>query len=175
MKKKKNIIIISLILLVVIIIGVIIVIFTNKREKNSYSEITLDGYQFTINDKYQYEYLEEEKIGVFNNDMFLSSYVYISDKDYSSLISSSSYYTNMGAKELDSNIEETKFGNYDGFVNVKKVNYLDINKEYNLVIILIKIKSDKTFVLQYEVSSEENTEEILKDIKNGLLNIKKVK
>ena len=81
----------------------------------------------------------------------------------------------MGAKELDTDIEEVSFGGYEAFINEKKVLYEDVNKEYHLVLILIKVSDDKTFVVQYEISYDEDYEEILEDVKKGLKEIKKVK
>ena len=80
----------------------------------------------------------------------------------------------MGAKELDTSIEEVKFGSYDGFINEKKVYYEDVDDEYHLVIILIKVSDTKTFVVQYEVLYDDDHEEILNDIKEGLNKIKKI-
>ena len=80
----------------------------------------------------------------------------------------------MGSEEMNRSIEEVKFGSYNGFINSKKVLYEDTQKEYNLVIILVKVEKNKTLVIQYEVSYEEDHDEILKDIKNSLTNIQKV-
>ena len=172
--KKKNLIISIGIILVVLVIGVVILLLNNDNEKETYSEVILDGYKFSLNDKYKYSYDNEKKEGTFKSDMFPVSYIFSTDLEYSSLISTSSKYTDMGAKELDSSIEEVKFGTYEGFINSKKILYEDTKKEYNLVIILIKVEKEKTLVFQYEVSYEENHESILKDIKNSLSGIEKV-
>lgn len=171
--KKKTLIISSIIIGIVVIIGIILLVVNKKDDQETYSQVTLGDYHFNLNDKYQYQYLDAEETGTFNNEMFLTSYLFIADEEYASLISKSSYYTDMGADELDSSIEEMKFGGMYGFVNSKKVYYEDIEQEYNLVIILIKMEKDKTLVVQYEVSVEEDTEMILKDIKNSLVEIEK--
>ena len=173
MKKKTLIISISIIVTILIIGIVILVLNTNKKEE-TYSEVKIEGYKFSLNDKYEYSYDEEAKQGTFKNKMFPVSYIFLSENDYASLIKESSYYTDMGAEEIDRSIEEVKFGSYNGFVNSKRILYEDTQKEYNLVIILIKVEKKKTLVIQYEVSYEEDHEAILKDIKNSLANIEKV-
>lgn len=172
--KKKTLIISISIIVTILVIGIVILLLNSNKNKETYSEINLKGYKFSINDKYEYSYDENTKQGTFKNKMFPVSYIFISENDYASLITASSYYTDMGAKELDRSIEEVKFGTYNGFVNSKKVLYEDTKKEYNLVIILIKLEKNKTLVIQYEVSYEEDHETILKDIKSGLSNLEKV-
>lgn len=173
MKKKTLIISISIIVAILIIGIVILVLNTNKKE-DTYSEVIIEGYKFSLNDKYEYSYDEKNKQGTFKNKIFPVSYIFLSENDYASLIKESSYYTDMGSEEMDRSIEEVKFGSYNGFINSKKVLYEDTQKEYNLVIILVKVEKNKTLVIQYEVSYEEDHEEILKDIKNSLTNIQKV-
>ena len=175
MKKKTNIIIGILLLIGVIIIGVIVIILnSNEKEKDTYKLVKIDGYQFEINDKYKYQFDKKNNYGILKSKDFLTSYIYISEKAYSDLISSSSYYTNMGSDEVDSTIEEMMFGEYDGFINVKDVYYDDIDKNFNLVIILIKLDKKKTFVFQYEKEVNDENKDILEDIKNGLLKIEKI-
>jgi len=175
MIKKKSILIVIVMSFILITIGIIVLILNStKKTVETYSKITIDKYQFTINDKYKYQYLNDKNYGILNNEIFLSSYIFIEKENYSSMINSTSYYTNMGAKELDSSVEEMKFGEYEGFVNVKKVHYDDINKDYNLVIILIKIEDARTLVFQYEVSIDEDVKILLSDIKKGLSEIKKI-
>lgn len=177
--KKKNILIgISILVIVIIVVVIAILVSPQKEEetkKATYSNVVIDGYQIKVNDSYEYEYDKDKKEGYFKNKMFEYSYLYLSDKSYGELIRSSSYYTNMGADELDTDIEEVSFGGYEGFINEKKVYYDDVEKEYHLVLILIKVSEEKTFVVQYEVPYEEDIEEILDDIKMGLMEIKKVK
>ena len=175
--KKSNLIVIGLVavIFVIAIIGIKSHISKKMSEKDTYSNIIIDNYQIKINDKYKYEYDEINKEGHFNNEMFEYSYIYLSDTKYGELITSSSYYTNMGAKELDTDIEEVSFGGYEAFINEKKVLYEDVNKEYHLVLILIKVSDDKTFVVQYELSYDEDYEELLEDVKLGLKELKKVK
>ena len=176
MKKKTNIII-GILVALLVIIGIIFIIALSKNEEkiqNSYSKININGYEININDNYKYKYLDNEKYGTFENKEFLTSYIYLSNETYSSLIKETSTYTNMGSKELDSSIEETTFGDYQGFINVKKVHYRDIEKDYNLVIILIKVKEDKTLVFQYETLIDGNENEIFEDIKQSLSEIKEV-
>ena len=176
MKKKTNIIIGILVgLLVVIGILLIVSLMQGKEKKEiSYSKVNIDGYEISINDNYKYKYLDKEKYGTFENSEFLTAYIYLSNNTYSNLIKETSTYTNMGSKELDSSIEETTFGEYQGFINVKKVNYKDTEKEYNLIIILIKVKEDKTLVFQYETLIDGKENEIFEDIKQSLSEIKEV-
>lgn len=176
MKKKNILITLSIIALIAVVVSISIFI-SSKNEKeveSEYSNVVVDGYQIQVKDKYNFEYDKETKEGHLKNKIFSYSYLYVSDTKYGELITSSSYYTNMGADELDTSIEEMKFGEYEGFINEKKVYYDDVDKEYHLVIILIKVTNKKTFVVQYEVPYENNYEEILKDIKEGLTRIKKV-
>lgn len=176
MKKSKLIVIgFVAVIIIVAIIGIKSQISKEKTKKDTYSNIIIDNYQIKVNDKYKYEYDEENNEGHFKNEMFEYSYIYLSDTKYGELITSSSYYTNMGAKELDTDIEEVSFGGYEAFINEKKVFYEDVEKEYHLVLILIKVSNDKTFVVQYEVSYDEDYEEILEDVKMGLKEIKKLK
>lgn len=172
--KKKTLIISISIIVSILIIGLIILLLNKDNNKETYSEINIEGYMFSINDKYEYSYDEKNKQGTFKNKIFPVSYIFLSENDYASLITESSSYTDMGAEELDRSIEEVKFGSYDGFINSKKVLYEDTKKEYNLVLILIKVEKKKTLVIQYEVSYEEDHEGILKDIKNSLSELKKV-
>ena len=175
MKQKANIIIGILFLLVIIIITILLLnLKNNNKDNDTYSKVKISNYEFSLNDKYQYKYLEEKKYGILASDKFLSSYIYISNETYSTLIKATSTYTNMGATELDSSLEEVKFGAYPGFINVKKVHYYDNNKDYKLVIILIKIEEEKTLVFQYESEIEEEENKILEDIKNSLLEIKAI-
>ena len=60
-------------------------------------------------------------------------------------------------------------------VGVKKVHYDDVDKDYNVVIFLIKLDEEKTFIFQYEIALNDDTEKIFADIKNSLTNIKLVK
>lgn len=176
MKKKTNIII-GILIILLIIISIIVIVYLNKdnkKEINTYSTINIDGYQFTINDQYQYKYLEDKKYGVLENKDFLSSYIYVSDTGYVELIRKTSTYTNMGSNELDSSIEEMKFGSYSGFINIKKVHYDDVNKDYELVIILIQVNEEKTLVFQYEKEINDENDEILEDIKTNLSTIKEI-
>lgn len=176
MKKKKNILSIAIITLLIILTLLIMIIFAgDKKEKqDSYSEITINDYSFNLNEKYEYKYLKDKKYGIFENKDFLSSYIYISSTNYSDLILKTSTYTNMGSDELDTSIEEMNFGDYQGFINIKKVHYNDVNKDYNLVIILIKLDDAETLVIQYEISVEKESQKIFTDIKNSLSNIKKI-
>lgn len=176
--KKKNKIIIAIISIVGIITISLIWILLNKDKEpekvSKYSNVVVDQYQIQINDDYEFKYDKELKEGYLTNKRFLSSFLYVSEEKYGELILSSSYYTNMGAKELDTSIEEVKFGTYDGFINEKKVYYEDVDDEYHLVIILVKVSDTKTFVVQYEVLYDDDHEEILNDIKEGLNKIKKI-
>jgi len=177
-KNNKKIFIGILIAIAIAIISAILMIIDFKKTEDdeivSYSNVVVDGYQIKVNDNYKFEYDKEKKEGYFKSDIFSYSYLFVSEEPYGELITSSSYYTNMGAKELDTSIEEMKFGEYEGFINEKKVYYEDVEKEYHLVLIFIKISDKKTFVVQYEVTYEEEYEEILDDIKEGLTKIKKI-
>ena len=53
--------------------------------------------------------------------------------------------------------------------------YDDVDKDYNVVIFLIKLDEEKTFIFQYEIALNDDTEKIFADIKNSLTNIKLVK
>ena len=162
--------------MIIVIVGIIIFSLSSKKtDKETYSNVKIGDYQFAINDKYKYEFDDKKDYGILKNKDFLTSYIYLVDMSYSDLIRKSSYYTNSNSKELDSSIEEVKFGEYDGFVNVKKVNYRDVDKDYNLVIILIKVTDEKTFVFQYEKEIKDDNETVLDDIKDGLSKIEKVK
>lgn len=170
--KKTNILIIVLVLLLILIVGIIILLLPGtKEEKDNYITIKLKNYEFDINEKYKYEYLKEKEYGVFKNKDFLSSYIYISNKNYSQLISYTSNYTNMNSEEINSIIEEKKFNEYESFINVKEVLYDDNNKKYELVIILVKLSEEETLVIQYEIELEK--EKVLEDIKKGLSSLKK--
>jgi hypothetical protein len=174
MKKKTNVII-GILVGLLIVIGILLIVSLMQGEETkeiSYSKVNIDGYEISINDNYMYKYLEKEQHGIFENKDFSASYIYLSNNTYSNLIKETSTYTNMGSKELDSSIEETTFGEYQGFINIKKVNYKDTEKDYNLVIILIKVKEDKTLVFQYETLIDGNENEIFEDIKQSLSEIK---
>ena len=173
MKKQKVLITTIFISLLLIITGIILSVTDNQKEEIVYSKINIHGYQFELNDNYEYKYLEKEDHGILENDRFLSSFVYIADEDFSTLISRTSHYTNMNSDEVDSIIEEEKFGEFDGFTNIKKVYYDDVQKEYYLVLILIRVTPKKTFVFQYEIDDQEDTSTIIEDIENGLKKIEK--
>lgn len=175
--KKKNSITIGIIIVLILITSIVLVLFLDTDKKtniNTYNKVNLNGYEFTINDNYKYKYLDDKKYAVLENEEFLTSYIYISNLEYSELIRKTSSYTNMGSEELDSSIEEMKIGSYLSFINVKKVYYEDVDKEYELVIILIKVNEKKTFVFQYEIETNDKNDEILEDIKESLSTIEEV-
>lgn len=177
MKKKKIVIIIGIILiLIILVIGSIFIFSKNKnQEKDTYTTINFKNYQFSLNDKYQYEFLKDKDYGVLKNKDFISSYIYIHDIDYSSAITSASLYRNFSSDEIDSSIDELKCGDMKCLVYVKKVHYDDVDKEYNIVIFLIKLDDKRTFIFQYEMALNDDTQKVLEDIKNSLTNIKLVK
>lgn len=175
--KKKKIVIISIILILIIsVIGLLFILSKNKKqEKDTYTTINFKNYQFSLNDKYQYEFLKDKNYGVLKKKDFISSYIYISDIKYSSAISKLSTYRNYSSDEVDSNIDELKCGDMKCLVNVKKVHYDDVDKDYNVVIFLIKLDEERTFIFQYEIALNDDTEKIFDDIKKSLINIELVK
>ena len=177
MKKKKIVIIIGIVLILIILVIGSLFIFSknNNQGKDTYTTINFRNYQFSLNDKYQYEFLKDENYGVLKNKDFISSYIYIYDIDYSSAITSASLYNNSSSDEINSSIDELKCGDMKCLASVKKVHYDDIDKDYNVVIFLIKLNEKRTFIFQYEIALDDNTEKIFEDIKNSLINIKLVK
>lgn len=173
MKKKKIILSIAFLMFFLTVLGIIIVSIVPEKEVISYSKIVFEDYQFEINDEYKYKYIKEKKHGILESDKFLTSFIYIAEEEFSTLIRQTSYYTNMNSEELDSIIEESKFGDYDGFTNIKKVYYDDVQKEYYLVVILIRISEKNTLVFQYELEEQEGVIKIIDDIEEGLKKIEK--
>ena len=171
--KKKLLIIIFCIFVLFLILSIIVFTSKDKKEKNIYKNYTIDNYSFKVLDKYNYKYDKDKKIGYLNNELFLKSYIYVSPKKYKNLISISAYYGDMGGKEVDSNIEEIKIGDYDAFINIKEIEYKDVEDHNYLVIILIKLEDEKTFVFQYEIKNmaKEEQDTILKNVKYGLKDI----
>ena len=174
MKKKKIVIIIGIILVLTISVIGLIFIFSknNNQEKDTYTTINFKNYQFSLNDKYQYVFIKDKDYGVLKNKEFISSYIYIHDIDYSSAITSASLYNNSSSDEIDSSIDELKCGDMKCLVSVKKVHYDDVDKDYNVVIFLVKLDEEKTFIFQYEIFLDDNAEKIFEDIKNSIINIK---
>jgi len=175
--KKKLIITIVCISILLLILSIILFSSNSKKDKIIYKEYTIENYKFKVLDKYDYKYDKDKKVGYLNNEMFEKSYIYLSSKQYKKLISLSAYYEDMGGKEVDSDIDEIKLGKYDTFINVKEVEYKDTEEHNYLVIILMKLEEDKTFVFQYEtkVNSQEDKEKILNNIKDGLKDIEEIK
>ncbi len=176
MKKKKIVIIGIILILIISVIGLVFIFSKNKnQEKDTYTTINFKNYQFSLNDKYQYEFLKDKDYGVLKNKDFIASYIYIDDIKYSSAITKISLYRNSSSTEIDSSIDELKCGDMKCLVGVKKVHYDDVDKDYNVVIFLIKLDEEKTFIFQYEIALNDDTEKIFADIKNSLTNIKLVK
>ena len=90
--KKKTLIISISIIVSILIIGLIILLLNKDNNKETYSEINIEGYKFSINDKYEYSYDEKNKQGTFKNKIFPVSYIFLSENDYASLITESSSY-----------------------------------------------------------------------------------
>lgn len=170
MKKK---LIITIIGIITVLLALIIIIFnlTGRRKENVYKEYKIDNCKFKVLEEYKYKFDKDKKRGYLDNSIFLKSYIYISNKKYKDLISLSAYYEDMGGNEIDSDVEETKFGDYSVFINTKEVEYDDVEEHDYLVIILVKLDEDRTFVFQYEINSKNNKDEILNNIKEGLKNI----
>ncbi len=173
--KKKMIIVIVCISILLLILLLVLFNTNDKKEKDIFKSYSIDNYSFDVLEKYNFKIDNDKNIGYLDNEMFVKSYIYLSSKKYKDLISLSAYYEDMGGKEVDSDIDEIKLGKYDAFINVKEIEYKDVDEHNNLVIILIKIEEDKTFVFQYETKIKEDKNTILQNVKQGLKNIEKEK
>ncbi len=173
--KKRLIITMSFVLAFFIILIVVLFTTNNKKQVKEYKQYTLDNYSFEVLKDYKYKYDKEKNRGYLTDKKFIKSYIYVSSNAYRDLISTSAYYEDMGGKEVDSDVDETILGEYDAFINVKEVEYKDTDEHDYLVIILIKVADDKTFVFQYETKAKENKDEILENVKEGLNRIEEKK
>ena len=175
--KKKLIIIIIGISCVLLILSLVLFSSRGKKNEKVYKKYKIESYSFKVLDSYKYEYDKDNKVGYLSDKMFVKSYIYLSPQKYKDLISLSAYYEDMGGKEVDSDIDEVQFGDYDAFINVKEVEYKDVKEHDYLVIILIKVEDEKTFVFQYETkaTSKEDRDKVLEIIKDGLKDIEEIK
>lgn len=165
---KNKIVIILVVILLIVLTGGIILIFSNSddKEKESYTTYEIGDYKIDLNDKYKF------KDGKFENKIFLDSYIKTSKESFSTLISRSSSFTNMNSVELDSNLKEKDINSFQVFENIKEVKYTDVNKDYYLDIILVKIKNDQTFIFQVEIEKTEDNESLLKDLEYSISTLK---
>ena len=174
---KKLIIVIVCISILLLILSLILLVTRKKNNDVIYKKYKIDNYSFEVLDDYKYKYDKDKKVGYLSNKTFDKSYIYLSSKKYKDLISLSAYYEDMGGKEVDSEIDEIKIGKYDAFLNIKEVEYKDVEEHNYLVMIFIKVSEENTFVFQYETKAltEEKRTEILNNIKEGLNNIEEIK
>ena len=136
-------------------------------------EVKIHDYSFLIANASNYTYDSSTEEGHFKRDDIPYSSIYMSDLSYDELVDLSEVFVNSGSREVTTDTKETSIKNYKTFINTKEVYYSDIDKSYNLNIIIVDLGEDGCLVICFEVKNKDNNWKVLQDVKTSLEDLSK--